>query len=308
MRKQPYTIRIYVPDGDPQGVRVIDRMNWTGVGIVFPRTNWQETRNRREFDRAGVYILVGRSEEDEDLPRVYIGEGDGVRNRIDSHLQGKDFWNWAVAFFSNSSGLNKAHVQWLEYALVGLAQEAKQCVLDNANTPQKPALAEHEEADVQGFLQEMLQILPLVEMRAFEKPKPIVANSGRTATQPRLPDEAKEAQALDTVVVPAQQEGFERVFLGENSWHAIRIAGAMLDKIKYIAAYQTHPVSAVTHVARVKQIEPYGDNGKYKLIFEQAAKPISPIPFADAPTGSMQGPRYTAYAKLQTAKKVTDLF
>lgn len=32
----PYTIRICVPDGDPEGVRIVDRMNWTGVGIAFP--------------------------------------------------------------------------------------------------------------------------------------------------------------------------------------------------------------------------------------------------------------------------------
>ena len=36
-----FTIRIFVLDGDPQGVRLIDRMNWTGLGIVFPRQKWQ---------------------------------------------------------------------------------------------------------------------------------------------------------------------------------------------------------------------------------------------------------------------------
>ena len=30
-----------------------------------------------------------------------------------------------------------------------------------------------------------------------------------------------------------------------------------VDKIKYIAAYQTNPVSAITHYAPVSQIEPY---------------------------------------------------
>jgi hypothetical protein len=29
-----YTIRIFVADGDPEGVRVIDRMNWTGTGTA----------------------------------------------------------------------------------------------------------------------------------------------------------------------------------------------------------------------------------------------------------------------------------
>ncbi|MEM8722393.1 MAG: hypothetical protein AAGE84_24385 [Cyanobacteria bacterium P01_G01_bin.39] len=37
---EPFTIRIFVPDGDPEGIRIIDRMNWTGVGIAFPRSEW----------------------------------------------------------------------------------------------------------------------------------------------------------------------------------------------------------------------------------------------------------------------------
>ena len=82
----------------------------------------------------------------------------------------------------------------------------------------------------------------------------------------------------------------------------------MIPKIKYIAGYQSQPISAITHVAPVARIEPYGDSGKYKLIFSEPAKPIGPIPFADAPLGFMQGPRYTTYAKLQSAKKITDLF
>lgn len=76
-----------MPDGDPEGVRVIDRMNWIGTGTVFPRAMWSQTCSRKEFDRAGVNILVGSAEEDADLPHVYIGEADGIRARIDSHHQ-----------------------------------------------------------------------------------------------------------------------------------------------------------------------------------------------------------------------------
>ena len=89
----PFTIRIFVPDGDPEGVRLIDRMNWTGLGLVFPREKWPETRNRPEFARTGVYILVGYRNETDELPTLYIGQADGVKNRIDNHFQAKDFWN-----------------------------------------------------------------------------------------------------------------------------------------------------------------------------------------------------------------------
>ena len=89
----PFTIRIFVPDGDPDGVRIIDRMNWTGIGLVFPRGKWPAIRHRSEFLKTGIYILVGYEGIDDDLPTIYIGQGDGVKNRIDSHSQHKYYWD-----------------------------------------------------------------------------------------------------------------------------------------------------------------------------------------------------------------------
>ena len=31
---------------------------------------------------------------------------------------------------------------------------------------------------------------------------------------------------LDTIIVPAREEGFNRVFLGENAWYAIKISSS----------------------------------------------------------------------------------
>ena len=75
----PFTICVFVPDGDPEGVRIIDRLNWTGLGIAFPREHWSDVRTRAEFGKTGVYILVGHTTDD-DLPTLYVGQGDGIRN------------------------------------------------------------------------------------------------------------------------------------------------------------------------------------------------------------------------------------
>jgi hypothetical protein len=261
----PFTIRIFVPDGDPEGVRLIDRMNWTGLGIAFPRSKWGEVRQRSEFLRAGVYILVGHQEDD--LPTIYIGQADGVRSRIENHYQNKDFWDWGIIFVSNSGGLNRAHVTWLEYALVNRATATGRCRLDNGNAPQEPGLTEAEKADTQAFFKEILQILPLVGLRAFEFPKAVATPKTSTIAPP--PQKQPSPQP-DTVIVPAQKS----------------ISGGMLDKIKYIAAYQTQPVSAITHYAPVDRIEPYGEGGKYKLVFSMKAKPVGADPFRGRTTGS----------------------
>ncbi len=250
-----------------------------------------------------MYVLTGSAEGTaDDLPTIYVGQGDEIGARIETHYTNKDFWDWAYAFVSNGNALNRAHITWLEHALLQRAQRAERCHLDNANQPREPSLAESERADTNGFLREMLRILPLLGVRVFERPNP-VATPGAGTVEPGRPDDR------DTVVVPAQEDGFTKVFLGENCWYAIRIGGGMLPKIKYIAAYQTAPVSAITHHAPVARIEAYGDEGKYRLVFAEPAKPLPrPIPFADAPQGSMQGPRYTSLARLLSAKRVIELF
>ncbi len=74
----PFTIRIFVPDGDPEGKRVIDRMNWTGCAVAFPREKWPEAQTRDEFSNMGVYILSGYAG-DSDLPTIYVGQTDELR-------------------------------------------------------------------------------------------------------------------------------------------------------------------------------------------------------------------------------------
>ena len=85
------------------------------------------------------------------------------------------------------------------------------------------------------------------------------------------------------MIVPAQKKGFERVFLGEDCWYSIRVSGGMLDKIRYIAAYQSQPVSAITHYAPVDRIELYGESGKYKLIFSEKAQTLVQSPMMKTP-------------------------
>jgi hypothetical protein len=155
-----FTIRIYVPDGDPDGVRIIDRMASTGLAISFPRAQWPRIKSRPEFERAGIYVLTGYKAEDTDLPTLYIGQGDGVLDRIDSHFDKKDFWDWGFAFVtkSNDSGFNRAHITWLEHMLITRARQAGRSHLDYSNTPGEPTLSEADKADTNLFLKEILQV------------------------------------------------------------------------------------------------------------------------------------------------------
>jgi hypothetical protein len=113
---------------------------------------------------------------------------------------------------------------------------------------------------------------------------------------------------LDTIVVPARKEGFEAVFLEEACWYAIRIGAAMIEKIKYIAAYQVAPESAITHVAKVSAIEKYKDSGKYIVHFEGVASQLSQTIKLDDKASAPQAPRYTSFERINKAKKLSDVF
>lgn len=122
--------------------------------------------------------------------------------------------------------------------------------------------------------------------------------------------EGTDYDELDTIVVPAREDGFKEEFLGNQQWYAIRISASMLDKIKYIAAYQVAPVSAITHVAEVKSIEKYKDTNKYTVTFtEGSVRQIEKVVLNGGKKGKApQSPRYTSYAKLCTAKYLEDLW
>lgn len=118
-----------------------------------------------------------------------------------------------------------------------------------------------------------------------------------------------DASDLDTVVVPAREEGFKETFLGENCWYEIRIHGSMRPQIKYIAAYQVQPISAITHMAPVRSVEPWRDTGKFVVRFSEPAKEINPVPLVKG--GRVKAPqniRYTTREKLLAAKTLEDLW
>ena len=109
----------------------------------------------------------------------------------------------------------------------------------------------------------------------------------------------------DTIIVPAREDGFREVFLGENRWYSIRIGAAMKEKIRYIAGYQVAPVSAVTHIAEVQEIRPWKDTGKYVVVFKEPAQEIGPLPVKD-PNKSPQGPVYVRREDLLKAGCLED--
>lgn len=222
---QAFSVRIFIPSGEPGGLRLIEKSNWTGQGLVFPRALYGEVRQRPELRRAGVYLLWGPAETGR-LPKLYVGEGDVVLPRLDQHAKQKDFWTHAAVFTSKDQSLNKAHVQYLEARLVQQANDAKRVELDNGNVPQLPALSEADAADAEAFLLDLLLCLPLMGTPFFEPAQTVQARRRELI----LKAKGIEARGVDTAEGFVVLAGSQAVKEEAPSFHTYMVYMAELRK------------------------------------------------------------------------------
>lgn len=189
------TISLYLADGKPEGIRVVEKDNWNGVGVDFTRTDLARARKRPELSRSGVYLLVGNELDVGALPKIYVGEADDLGYRIPQHGSKKDFWTRAVAFTSKDGSINKAHARHLEARLHAMAKLAKRSELDNVQPPTSPQLSDSDRDSAERFLAEMLIVLPAVGITAFQVPSVEVQDQSQALV---LAGDVAQAMAFDT--------------------------------------------------------------------------------------------------------------
>lgn len=146
MNVRPQTIEIFLPDGNPRGVRIADMLSRTVKAVLFPRNQFEYILKRDELANVGFYFLFGKAEDGSDL--AYIGEAEDCAKRLKDHQQKKDFWNYAIAIVSKTNSLTKTHVKFLEYYSIQKAKEASRYKFENSVDPSRPYVTESMEAEM----------------------------------------------------------------------------------------------------------------------------------------------------------------
>ena len=175
---RPQTLQIFLPSGDPQGIRVAEITTRIVRVIDVPRSLLAEFLKRPEAEQVGVYYLVGPAEEGEgDV--LYIGQSGAVGARLSQHNQEKDFWNRALVVVSLTNSLTQTHALFLEWLSLKGAREAGRYALENGNAgarPHTPAPLEADCHEIQDTARVLLTTLgyplfePLVQKAAHERP------------------------------------------------------------------------------------------------------------------------------------------
>jgi hypothetical protein len=161
------TIRLFLVEGNTNGLITAELSNWTGKAFKIPRIKVKEYMTKEELKKPGVYILFGKDENDEDS--AYIGEAELGIDRILQQLAQKEFWNEVIIFTSKDKYLNKASIKYLEHRMHDIAVKAARYNLNNGNTPPKPEISDAEQAELEEFLYNIKILTATLGHRIFEE-------------------------------------------------------------------------------------------------------------------------------------------
>lgn len=166
MSKFGRSIRIFLADGSPTGLRHVEIANWTGQALACPRSRFSELFRWEESKRPGVYFLFESSSAENNL--AYIGESEDVFKRLADHDRKKDFWNEVIIFTSKDENLTKGHIKYLESRLVEVSKSADRYQLENGNTPTRSSLPRADTAAMEEFIDNIRLILGSLSHKILE--------------------------------------------------------------------------------------------------------------------------------------------
>ena len=178
MTQRPQTIQIFLPDGNPTSLRIADLTNRMIVAVMIPRNKLEESGERAEIKKHGIYFLFGINEE-KAKPISYIGETEDCFERLKAHNRTKDFWNYAVVITSKSNAYTKSHVKYLEYLCIKTANEIGRYDTDNLATPAKPYITESMEADLLDNFETTKVLLSTLGFPIFEEIRNATSKKGK---------------------------------------------------------------------------------------------------------------------------------
>lgn len=214
------TIKIFLVDGEPDGLKTVELSNWVGQAIVIPRNKLKEIKSRPDCNKPAVYFLVGKEQEDELVSRAYIGEAENLWNRLSNHDSVKEFWQIAIAFVSKDTNLTKAHVRYLESRCMDLASQAKRYRLENGTKSALPTLSDSDIAEMEEFLTNLGLLLTAVGYPILQQ---VTSKEQTNANDPLMFCKGKNAVATGRMT----NDGF---VVYKDSTASTNISNAVLER------------------------------------------------------------------------------
>jgi hypothetical protein len=169
---RPQTIQIYLPHGDPAGIRMAEITTRTVRVFDVPRTLLTEFLKMPEASQVGLYFLFGASEDASDV--CYIGQTGNVGGRLKQHTASKDYWERALVAVSLTNTWTDTHVGYMEWQAIDKSRRADRFKLMNGNGASNRHTPAPLEADCNEYLDTisvLLTTLGFPTMEPLHKPE-----------------------------------------------------------------------------------------------------------------------------------------
>lgn len=176
MNTTPKTIQIFLPAGDPQGIRVAEITTRIVQVIEVPRSLLQDFLAMTESNQVALYFLTGEAEDGTD-PRVYIGQTGDLRARLVKHNKEKDFWQRALVLISKTNSLTQTHTLFLEWHALQASKKAARYSDENGNSGSKPHTPPPLQADCLEIFETGQTLLATLGYPLFEPVVKVMAPS-----------------------------------------------------------------------------------------------------------------------------------
>lgn len=164
----PKTIQIFLPEGLPTGIRVAEITNRIITALVVPRNKLKLIEGRKEAYSSGLYMLIGKDENNQDNNLAYIGQAKECLIRIKNHDQNKEFWNLVIIFTTKDNHFTRGHLEYLEWLCIDKAKNAERYLLQNDKFPPKPNISESLEWDLVENFNDIRLLLSTLGILVFE--------------------------------------------------------------------------------------------------------------------------------------------
>jgi len=161
------TIQIFLPAGDPRGIRIAEITTRIVQVIEVPRSLLLNFLEMPESAQVAVYFLVGESE-DGTNQKVYIGQTGDLRARLAKHNKDKEFWERGLVLISRTNSLTQTHALFLEWHCLQSAKKAERYVAENGNSGTKPHTPAPLEADCYEIFETGKSLMATLGFPIFE--------------------------------------------------------------------------------------------------------------------------------------------
>lgn len=175
MTIRPQTIQIFLPSGDPRGMRVAEITTRIIRVIEIPRSLLADFLKLPEASQVGVYFLLGDPNE-AGLTKLYVGQSGNVGKRLSQHNQAKEFWNRALVVVSLTNSLTQTHAMFLEWYSIAEAVKAARYALQNGNEGARPYTPPPLEADCHEIHETAATLMATLGQPVFE---PLTASTAK---------------------------------------------------------------------------------------------------------------------------------